>query len=183
MPSAVHRPQNNGNQQNNPILMPTQCHTQADNEASEALASYFCRMADTISVPRSVALIYHILYLSKEPMSFAEVVQRSGCSKASASTGLKLLERIRGVEVVILPDDRRTFYRAELSLRRLVAGFIHENFLSGVEAGQRILDSPTSLPESELSPLLAERLESLRNWHQFLREAIPTAVLAESSRR
>lgn len=137
-------------------------------------------MADTIGVPRSVALIYHILYLSKEPMSFADVVQRSGCSKASASTGLKLLERIRGVELVILPDDRRTFYRAELSLRRVVAGFIHENFVSGVEAGQRILDSPTTVPESELSPLLAERLESLRNWHQFLHSAIPAAALDRS---
>ncbi|QJE94274.1 GbsR/MarR family transcriptional regulator [Luteolibacter luteus] len=137
-------------------------------------------MADTIGVPRSVALIYHILYLSKEPMSFSEVVERSGCSKASASTGLKLLERIRGVEVVILPDDRRTFYRPELSLRRLVTGFIQENFVSGVEAGQRILDSPTTVPESELSPLLAERLESLRNWHQTLQAVIPTAALERS---
>jgi len=162
--------------------MAIQYHTQADHEASESLAYYFCRMADTIGVPRSVALIYNLLYLSKEPLSFSEVVERSGCSKASASTGLKLLERIRGVEVVILPDDRRTFYRAELSLKRLVTGFIQENFVSGVEAGQRILDSPTTAPESELSPLLAERLDSLRNWHETLRSVIPSAALERSRR-
>lgn len=153
--------------------------SRADSEAREALAAYFCRMADAAGFPRSVALIYHTLYLSPAPLSFAEIVDQTRCSKASASVGLKFLGRIHGVEIVILPDDRRTFYRAERSIRRLITGFIQETLQPGLEAGQRILDRPTGRPESELSPDIAERLASLRQWHRLLRDVLPSLALLD----
>lgn len=153
--------------------MTTATPNQADEEVRVALAAYFCRMADTIGLPRSVALIYHTLFISSEPLSFNDIVEKSRLSKASASTGLKYLERMRGVEIVVVPDERRTFYRAERSIRRLITGFVQESLQPGLDAGQRLLDHPTHRPEFELSPLLAERLSSLRHWHQLTRELIP----------
>ena len=147
---------------------------------SETLAAYFCRMADTIGLPRSVALIYHTLFLAEDSLSFRDIVERSGLSKASGSTGIKLLERMRGIERVMIPDDRRTFYRPELSMRRLVTGFIEESVHPGLEAGQRLLDQADTGASSDLSPILTERLASLRRWHKMTRDLLPALSALDS---
>jgi DNA-binding transcriptional regulator GbsR (MarR family) len=153
----------------------------ADEEVSAMLAQYFCRMADTIGLPRSVALIYHVLFLADQPLSFADIVDRSGLSKASASTGLKFLERLHGLETVVLPEDRRTFYKAERSLRRLVTGFVTQNLQPGLDGGQRLLDQAAlSSARTSVSPLLAERLASLRHWHQLTSQLLPTVTALDS---
>jgi len=149
---------------------------------SETLAAYFCRMADTIGLPRSVALIYHTFFLAEVPLTFRDIVERSGLSKASGSTGIKLLERMGGIERVMIPDDRRTFYRPELSMRRLVTGFIEESVHPGLDAGQRLLDQiDTGSSSSDLSPILAERLASLRRWHEMSRDLLPTLSALDPS--
>lgn len=146
---------------------------EADAAVSETIAAYFCRMADTVGLPRSAALIYHTLFISEEPLSFGDIVERSGLSKASGSTGIRLLERMRGIERVMIPDDRRTFYRAELSLRRFMTGFVEESVLPGLDAGQRLLDHAESKSSSGLSPVLNDRLSSLRKWHQLTLDLVP----------
>lgn len=142
---------------------------------SNTIGAYFCRMADTVGLPRSAALIYHALFTSAEPVCFGDIVERTGLSKASASTGLGLLERMRGIERVIVLDDRRTFYRPELSLRRLVSGFVKESVHPGLEAGQRLLDEAqrVAAQDEELSPVLVERLASLRHWHETTQTLLP----------
>jgi len=152
-----------------------------DQKASALLASYFARMADAVGLPRSVALIYHTLFLAAAPLSFAEIVEISGLSKASASTGLKLLERVRGLEIVTVITDRRTFYKAELSIRRLVSGFIQHTLEPGLDAGDRLLGKPDSGHdwEASLSPLFAERLASVRQWHQLTRDILPLLTLID----
>lgn len=149
----------------------------ADAKVEALLTSYFSRMADAVGLPRSVALIYRILFLSSEPVSFQGIVDISGLSKASASTGLRLLERVRGLEVITLPSDRRTFYKAELSIRRLVSGFIEHTLQPTLEAGDRFLGELEGEGEQSLSPLYAERLGSVREWHRLARELVPLLSL------
>jgi DNA-binding transcriptional regulator GbsR (MarR family) len=152
-----------------------------DAGVSETIAAYFCRMADTVGLPRSIALIYHALFVVDGPLSFGDIVERSGLSKASASTGLKMLERMRGIQRVMVPDDRRTFYRPELSLRRLVTGFMEESLRPGLEAGQRLLDQAESDAPADLAPILVERLASLRHWHQLTRDLLPVLSALDPS--
>jgi DNA-binding transcriptional regulator GbsR (MarR family) len=153
----------------------------AEVEVRDAVAAYFCRMADTIGLPRSVAQIYAVLFLSGEPLSFGDIVETSGLSKASASTGLKFLERMRGAEIVVVPDDRRTFYRAELSVRRLVAGFVQESLQPGLDAGQRLLDQAAAVPDAGLPQILTDRLASLRTWHGLTRDLLPALAALENA--
>ena len=151
----------------------------ADGKVEALLTSYFSRMADAVGLPRSVALIYRILFLSSEPISFQQIVETSGLSKASASTGLRLLERVRGLEVITVPSDRRTFYKAELSIRRLVSGFIEHTLQPTLEAGDRFLGELDGEGEQSLSPLHAERLASVREWHRLARELVPLLSLID----
>lgn len=151
----------------------------ADAKVEDLLNSYFARLADAVGLPRSVALIYRILFLSPEPVSFQQIVEVSGLSKASASTGLRLLERVRGLEVVTVPSDRRTFYKAELSTRRLLGGFIEHTLQPTLEAGDRLLGEMDGNQERSLSPLHAERLASVREWHRLAREIVPLLALID----
>jgi DNA-binding transcriptional ArsR family regulator len=142
-------------------------------QAVEAMTGYFCRIADTFGLPRSVALIYHALFVAEEPLSFTEIVDRSGLSKGSASTGLKMLERMRAVEVVVVPASRSTYYRPELSLRRLAAGFLQHSLLPGLDAGGRMLDTAPSTEHPKLPDHLRQRLSSLRHWHEASQGLLP----------
>lgn len=142
-------------------------------QAVEAMTGYFCRVADTFGLPRSVALIYLALFVAEESLSFTEIVEHAGLSKGSASTGLKMLERMRAVEVVVVPSSRSTYYRPELSLRRLTAGFLQHSLLPGLEAGGRLLDTAPSPDHSKLPDHLRQRLTSLRHWHETSQGLLP----------
>jgi len=145
----------------------------SDIAASEAMAAYFARVAETFNLPRSVAGIYHTLFVAEKKLSFTEIVERSGLSKASASTGLKLLESMLAVEIVHIPNDRNTYYRPELSLRRLASGFLKQSLLPGLEAGGRLLESsPLDLDET-LSEHFSSRLSSLKSWHKSSEDILP----------
>jgi hypothetical protein len=149
-------------------------------QATEAMIAYFCRVADTFSLPRSVALIYHTLFVAEEPLSFTGIVERGGLPKAGASTGLKLLERMRAVEQVVVPASRSTYYRPELSLRRLAAGFLEQSLRPGLEAGGRLLDAAPPSDDPALPEHLQHRLASLRTWHETSRGLLPMlAALGE----
>ena len=141
--------------------------------ALDAMAAYFFRVAETFNLPRSVAAIYHTLFVAEEALSFTQIVENSGLSKASASTGLKLLERMLAVEVVHIPNDRNTYYRPELSLRRVAAGFLQQTLLPGLEAGARVLEAAPGDDEAQLPEHLQNRLSSLRTWHATSRDLLP----------
>jgi hypothetical protein len=144
------------------------------------MAAYFARVAETFNLPRSVAGIYHTLFVAAKALSFTEIVQESGLSKASASTGLKLLESMLAVAIVHVPNDRNTYYRPELSLRRLAAGFLKQSLLPGLEAGGLHLDGAPSNSDETLSDHHSKRLSSLRSWHESSKDLLPLlAALGE----
>jgi len=148
-----------------------------DQRAHNQLTAYFCHLAEAFGLPRSVAQIYQVLFLSENPLAVTDVVTRSGLSKGSVSTGLRLLERLKFVHPVIIPDDRRSFYRPELSLRRLAVGLVEENFLPVLEKGRVTLEEISLL--KNLSPHYEARLASLRHWNETARGLLPALSLLD----
>ena len=132
--------------------------------ARQALSGYFCQLADSFGLPRSVALIYGTLFLDENPLPVSEIIEESGLSKGSVSSGLRFLERMGFIHLVVESSDRRTFYRPELSLRRLAAGLIEENFTPALKRGETLLDQVAK--NSELSDHLKTRLASLQTWNE-----------------
>ena len=147
--------------------------SKSDIAASEAMAAYFARIAATFSLPRSVAGIYHTLFVAEKALSFTEIVQESGLSKASASIGLKLLEGMLAVEIVHIPNDRNTYYQPELSLRRLAAGFFKQSMLPSLQAGGRLLETAPSSSDKTMAEHISRRLSSVRSWHESSKILLP----------
>ena len=150
---------------------PSQATASAD-EASASVCEYFARLAQAFGLPRSVGQIYGVLFLAPEPLTFADIMQRAAVSKASASTGLRILQQLRAILTVIVPGDRRTFFRPELSARRLVSGLLTGTVLSQLDDGDRLLEAAESAAPADDS-LLAQRLASLRTWHTGARDFLP----------
>jgi hypothetical protein len=125
-------------------------------------------LAPAVGLPRTVGRIYGVLFLSQEPMTFSEVVQGAGISKASASTGLRILSRLRAVVSVCGVGERRVSYAAETSARRLLGGLLSGSLLPHLQAGDELLEGVASGDE-----FVAMRLESLRSWHRSAREMLP----------
>jgi DNA-binding transcriptional regulator GbsR (MarR family) len=145
--------------------------------ARQELSAYFCQLADSFGLPRSVALIYGTLFLAENPLPVSEIIKQSGLSKGSVSGGVRLLERMGFIHLVVDPSDRRTFYRPELSLRRLVAGLIEENFTPALKRGETLLHEVAK--NSELTDHLKTRLASLQNWNETALGLLPALSLLD----
>ena len=145
--------------------------------ARQELSTYFCQLADSLGLPRSVALIYGTLFLAENPLSASEIIEYSGLSKGSVSSGLRFLERMGFIHLVVEPSDRRTFYRPELSLRRLAAGLIEENFTPALKRSETLLDEVAK--KSGLSDHLKTRLASLQTWNETALGLLPALSLLD----
>lgn len=136
--------------------------------SAAAVADYFGMLAPAVGLPRTVGRIYGVLFLSKAPMTFNEVVEAAGISKASASTGLRILSRLRAVVTVAGAGERRPSYAAETSARRLLGGLLSGSLMPHFEAGDELVEGMASD-----DPFVAVRLESLKSWHRSAREMLP----------
>lgn len=155
-----------------PIHSTTHDPTAGPGRAASCVTEYFSRLAESFGLPRSVGQIFSALFLATGPLAFADIVSHAAISKASASTGLRILQQLSAVQTVMIPGDRRTLFQAETSVRRLVTGLLAGTVLSQLDAGDRLLDTA----ESAVDPAddhLRQRLTSLRHWHQGARDLLP----------
>jgi hypothetical protein len=83
----------------------------------------------------------------------------------------------------MVANDRRSFYQAQLSLRRLLSAFVAESVAPGLKDGARLLDDAMALTENgAYNDHFKARLHSLVAWHDQASEILPMlAVLASRS--
>jgi len=136
---------------------------------------FFVQFATTLNLPRSVGEIFGFLFAADEPRPFDEVVARLGISKGSASHGLKFLTAIGAISLVYVPRDRRTFYEAETSMRKLFSSALNEAVRPHLEGNARLVKSIEERIDSESA--LADKAEHYRNRASALRNWNDKALL------
>ena len=140
---------------------------------------FFVQAASALSIPRSVGEIFGLLFCATEPQPFETIVSKLGISKGSTSQGLKFLVKIGAVSIAYIPRDRRTFYQAETSVRRLVSGAIQETIRPNLESNREALRtinehvSLTKQTEPDLAKHLESRVESLHAWNEKAIQLLP----------
>ena len=148
-----------------------------------AMIEMFVRAANLIGLPRSVGEIYGVLYCANRPLTFDDQVERLGISKGSVSQGLKLLRQFGAVKVQYIAGSRKDHYIPELSIKRLVRGFIQDQFHPHLQSGASNMDGIRELIEAEPDPAqrkhAEQRLGTLMNWQSRMEKLLPviTAVL------
>ena len=140
-----------------------------------AVVDFFVDAADLLGVPKSVAVLYGIVFASPQPLSFAEIQARGTLSKGSVSQGLRVL---RAIKEVSAPADRSELFTPDLEMRRLIQRFLEQRLEKQLAAGKSRLGAlQRALPDLEKShaETLRSRLEQLQSWHEKARALLPIA--------
>ena len=144
----------------------------------EAVVDFFVDAADLLGVPKSVAVLYGIVFASPQPLSFADIQARGTLSKGSVSQGLRVLREMGAIKEVSAPADRAELFTPDLEMRRLIQRFLEQRLEKQLAAGKSRLGAlQRALPNLEKShaETLRSRLEQLQSWHEKARALLPIA--------
>lgn len=140
---------------------------------------FFVQIVGALGVPRSVGEIFGVLFCATQPQPFEAIVDKLGISKGSVSQGLKFLVKIGAAAIVYVPRDRRTYYEAETSMRRLVSGALRESVQPHLEGNGQFIDSIRAQLKAarqttpELADHLERRVETLGVWNEKFLQLLP----------
>lgn len=149
------------------------------NELEREVIELFVRMADVLSLPRSVGEIYGLLFISPDPLCLDDCRVRLNISKGSTSQGLKILRSFGAIRTVYIPGDRKDYYVAETSLRKIASGFAGEQIRPHVDSGKERIERIRELLEKhggEDRKALQEKVDLLDNWQRRAGKTLPLVL-------
>jgi len=136
------------------------------------LLDLFVGIFEAFGMPKSMAMIYGILYCADEPLLQDDISRKLGISTGSASQGLKVLNSLGAVHRQSPVGQRQSVYTAERSVRRLVSTFIDTQFRPKLSLGrERLEDILSSIPEEDTSA--RQKIETLMSWQKKSERALP----------
>ena len=141
------------------------------------VVDFFCDGMKLLGLPRSIGEIYGILFVSAEPLSLDDLVEKLGISKGSASQGLRMLKNLGAVRESEVIAGRRSYYEPDVELKQLVGGFIKEQVRPHLSSGEEKLlnlrKMVAEMPGDARSDFYAGRLERLVRWSKKARVVLP----------
>lgn len=142
----------------------------------ESVVGFFTEAADLLGVPKSVAIIYGIVFASPRAVSFAEIEHRAHLSKGSISQGLRLLREMGAIKEVSAPADKTELFAPDMEMRRLMQRFLEQRLQKQLDAGKtRLTALQRRLPDLAKADAetLRGRLKHLQQWHDKARSVLP----------
>lgn len=121
-----------------------------------------------LGLPKSLGEIYGLLYVSQQPLTMLDLIEKLSISKGSASQGLKMLRTLGAVHEVSLEDDRKTYFEANCELKKLVGGFIRQEIRPHLKSGKNKLAQLESqlaeIDDPEERAFYEEKVTRLKRW-------------------
>ena len=151
-------------------------NNRALSELEREVVALFVRMADVLNLPRSVGEIYGILFISTEPLCLDDCRIRLNISKGSTSQGLKILRSFGAIRTVYVPGDRKDYYVAETSLRKIASGFASEQIQPHVASGKDRIERIRELlqvHDGDDKSIIEDKVDLLENWQNRAGRTLP----------
>jgi DNA-binding transcriptional regulator GbsR (MarR family) len=134
----------------------------------QQVVDFFVDGVRVLGLPRSIGEIYGLLFITPDPLSLDDLVEKLGISKGSASQGLRTLKTLGAVREANSINDRRTYYEPATELKRLVGGFIREQIRPHLDSGKSKLQQLQETADLSTDPIeracLEERIERIESW-------------------
>jgi DNA-binding transcriptional regulator GbsR (MarR family) len=134
----------------------------------QQVVDFFVDGVRVLGLPRSIGEIYGLLFITPDPLSLDDLVEKLGISKGSASQGLRTLKTLGAVREANSMNDRRTYYVPATELKRLVGGFIREQIRPHLDSGKSKLQQLQETADLSTDPIerafLDERIERIESW-------------------
>lgn len=135
---------------------------------SQSFVLHFGEMGSRWGVNRTVGQIYAALYISREPLTADDLVERLAVSRSNVSMGLKELQSWRLVRLEHRPGDRRDFYSAPEDVWQIFRTLAEERQRREVDPTLSMLRA--ALLESAGSPEDAYAQERMRRMHELIEQ-------------
>ncbi len=145
-------------------------------ELDREVIELFIRMADVLNLPRSVGEIYGLLFIASDPLCLDDCRIRLKISKGSTSQGLKILRSFGAIRTVYMAGDRKDYYLAETSLRKIASGFTNEQIRPHVDSGKERIERIRELldeQDDDARATLEEKIDLLENWQKRASKTLP----------
>jgi DNA-binding transcriptional regulator GbsR (MarR family) len=136
----------------------------------------FVQFSRAVGQPRSIAEIYGLLFVSAQPLTLDDLVDRLRLSKGSASQGLKYLRELGAVRTVAVAEARRVHYEAVAELRQLAGNFLRQQIathLSDSTARLERLAGQAQTLGGEAGRHTLARVRMLQSWEKNGRRVMP----------
>ena len=134
-------------------------------ELEDMVREFFVDGVKVLGLPKSVGEIYGSLFISKEPLSLDDLVDRLGISKGSGSQGLKMLRTLGAVNEVGGIEGRKVYYQADMELKSLVGGFIRENIRPHLSSAKNKIKQ-MHVSNVHQDEFYDERIQKLNKWRK-----------------
>ena len=149
------------------------------NKIELEIISIFVRLADLLNLPKTVGEIYGLLFIAEEPMCLDDLMKKLKISKGSTSQGLKILRSFGALKKIYIHGDRKDYYLAEDSLRKIANGFANEQIKPHLESGSERLEYLRELisDDDKLNKqFVKEKIKKLENWEKKVNMFLPLAL-------
>ncbi|MEM7791156.1 MAG: transcriptional regulator [Verrucomicrobiota bacterium] len=146
-------------------MVPAKTKFYLDGELGSAemlMLEQWVQLADDLGIPRSVAQIYGLLFMSEQPLSAKDCVEFLKISRSSAGQGLKALKEFGAIRSALSLGERSGHYEIEPDLGVLIFGLLEGRILPALTSFfSKINSEELKLKEAAF---ITERLEKLRRW-------------------
>ncbi|MBK8069095.1 MAG: GbsR/MarR family transcriptional regulator [Rhodanobacteraceae bacterium] len=143
-------------------------------------------MGSRWGINRTVGQIYAVLYISREPLTADDIVDRLGVSRSNVSMGLKQLQSWRLVRLEHRPGDRRDFFSAPEDVWQIFKTLAEERQRREVDPTlsmlrDALLETAGSTEDTyaqERMRRMHELIEQITDWFAEIRKLSPDTLQA-----
>jgi DNA-binding transcriptional regulator GbsR (MarR family) len=145
-------------------------------EWENEIIALFTSMASMFGFRKSVGTIYGYMFCQEKPLNLEAIMVHLSMSKGTVSQGLTFLRKVGAVRLAFVPGDRKEHFIPEISLKKLVAGFLRDQVdphLVGGEDRLANLEQIVSGIDGEVPEIIEERMKRLRSWQRQAKMLLP----------
>ena len=154
------------------------------NPLSQSFVLHFGEMGSRWGINRTVGQIYALLYVTREPLTADDIVEKLGVSRSNVSMGLKELQSWRLVKLEHHPGDRRDFFSAPEDVWQIFKTLAEERQRREVDPTLSMLrdalletaGSPEDVYAQERMRKMHELIDQITEWFAEVRKLSPSTL-------
>ena len=128
------------------------------------IIAFWIQVSGLLGYPRSIGEIFGLIFLSEDPLSADDVVERLGISRSGAGQGLKALQDIGAIKPVHPLAHRKEHYQMQTDLGVLVKQLLNSRVLPKLEELSTQRSQLDAAVRAHGPAHLVQRFDKLERW-------------------
>ena len=139
------------------------------------------KLAGSFGINPFIAQLYAILYLSDEPLSLDELVERLKASKGNISLNIRELEKWGAVRKIWVKGSRKDYYEADTDIKKVAANKIKSGVRKRIDQVSDMIEEFKVLIRSSESEMTDEDRKIIKRYHDKLKKIEDMKSLASKA--